>query len=160
MKYTIILLFIAFIAASCQEAETTEDATVSTDVQETEKTQETETEVHQTNVVTPEFWESFDTDVTIVFYYSKIESSPDAVHAFKDELLNGAEANGYEFHEYHTDENMGMVQVDDNIFFNLTEYLWNNEEGFVLLKNGGILHIPSAELGATTFNDKVVPFFQ
>lgn len=159
MKYTILLLLLAVIAVSCQEAETTEETPTETQIKEQETTPEVETEVHQTNVVTPEFWNSYETDVLIVFYYSKIESSPDAVHSFKEELLNGDEQYGYEFHEYHTDENMGMVQVDDNIFFNLTEYLWNNEEGFVLLKKGELLHIPSGELTADTYSDQVVPFF-
>ena len=160
MKYIIPFLFIALLVASCQEAENTEEVQTDHEVHGIEPAQETVADVHQTNVVTPEFWSSFDTDVTIVFYYSKIESSPEEVHGFKQQLINGADAHGYDFHEYHTDENMGMVQVDDNIFFNLTEYLWANDEGFVLLKKGDLVHIPSTELSEGTFEEKVVLFFQ
>lgn len=162
MKYTILILVFAVLLVACKEEPTTEEAKNDVEVNESEvtDTQESETSVEPTNVVTPEFWENFNTDVQIVFYYSKVESSPANVTDFKEQLLNGSEANGYNFHEYHTDENMGMVQVDDNVFFNLTEYLWNNDEGFVLLKKGALQHIPASELSESTFEDQVVPFFQ
>lgn len=160
MKYTTLLFASILFLVSCNDSAPAEEPSTQNQVKEVETVQETETEIHQTNVVTPEFWDSFETDITIVFYYSKIESSPETVHTFKEKLVNGAVSNGYDFHEYHTDENMGMVQVDDNIFFNLTEYLWNNNEGFVLLKKGALVHVPATELNATTFEDKVVPFFQ
>lgn len=162
MKYAILILSLMFFVIGCKEEQAAGETQDPADTNETEtpNTQEVDADIQQTNVVTPEFWENFDTDVQVVFYYSKIESSPEKVHAFKEKLLNGSEKYSYDFHEYHTDENMGMVQVDDNVFFNLTEYLWNNNEGFVLLKQGALLHIPASNLGETTFNDEVVPFFQ
>lgn len=162
MKYTVLLLIFAVVAVGCKDDTPTKEGEnhPATQLPQEEDQQEPDTEIQQTNVVTPEFWENFKTDVQVVFYYSKIESSPASVISFKEQLLNGSEASSYDFHEYHTDENMGMVQVDENVFFNLTEYLWNNDEGFVLLKKGALKHIPASELSETTFEDQVVPFFE
>jgi hypothetical protein len=148
------------LLASCQEEPTSMESSEQTEVQETETSNTTVEDVHQSNVVTPEFWSSFDTDVKMVFFYSKVEGASEQIQVIKQDLLLG-ETNGigYEFHEYHTDENMGMVMVDDNIFFNLTEYLWNNEQGFVLLKKGGLLHIPANEVNEQTFVEIIEPFF-
>ncbi|CAG5085771.1 hypothetical protein [Parvicella tangerina] len=158
----IFSLFLLFLV-SCQEEATTSEEKTQKEIPQNEVAQnseETPADFKQTNVVTPEFWDSYDTDVVMIFYYNKKESSGDKIHQVKEEVLNNEESLGYEFHEYYTDENMGMVQVDDNVFFNLTEYLWNNDEGFVLLKKGSLKHIPGAEVNETTFKDAVKPFFE
>ncbi|MCB9189083.1 MAG: hypothetical protein H6599_07350 [Flavobacteriales bacterium] len=160
MRYTTLLFLSTLFFASCKESESTEETTAHNEVQEVETVQNVEMEIHQTNVVTPEFWENFDTDVRVVFFYSKKESSSELIQKLKKEIVGGEEALNYVFHEYHTDDNMGMVQVDDNIFFNLTEYLWNNEEGFVLLRKGAILHIPASELNEQDgLGSQVADFF-
>lgn len=161
MKHTIPFIFSVLFLIGCQEEATTEETTETVTVEETQDIPETIEEVHQSNVVTPEFWEDYETDVRVVFFYSKVENSPPEISSVKKDLLLG-EANGeaYEFHEYHTDENMGMVQVDDNVFFNLTEYLWNNEQGFVLLKKGAILHIPAGEVDSDTGVGTIFSFFE
>lgn len=159
MKRTSLSVIIALtlLMTSCQE--TQEDVTPSENQNTTSEAQMVEDKPVQSNVVTPEFWENFDTDVRVVFFYSKKESSPEYIHKIKDEIIAGAEANGYVFHEYHTDENMGMVQVDDEVFFNLTEYLWNSDEGFVLLRQGALQHVPAAELSEEGIGSIVADFF-
>lgn len=164
MKYTILALFAVITITGCkgESSSTQDDPATQQEVKSVEVANESEvtTEITQTNVVTPEFWENFDTDVRVVFFYSKKESSSQLIQNIKKEIIGGEGSLNYVFHEYHTDDNMGMVQVDDNIFFNLTEYLWNSDEGFVLLRKGALLHIPASELnGEEGIGSKVSDFF-
>lgn len=159
MKKTILLLILGFFAMSCQEESSAEETNAPNEVNEKVPVVEPETEFQQTNVVTPEFWESFETDVRVVFFYSKKESSADLVHQVKEKVIEQEASLNYIFHEYHTDDNMGMVQVDDNVFFNLSEYLWNSDEGFVLLRKGAMLHVPASELPAEGLGSQVADFF-
>lgn len=151
-----LIIIGTFIWTSCKDQTQPAEETPQ-EVQVNE--QQPEETSHQSNVVTPEFWDNFDTDVRVVFFYSKKESSPEYIHKIKEEIKAASGNLGYTFHEYHTDENMGMVQVDDDVFFNLTEYLWNSDEGFVLLRKGALLHIPASQLSEEGIGSAVADFF-
>lgn len=99
----------------------------------------------QHDIVTPEFWTSFDTDLKVVYYYSKIDSMQTNLPKVKEATKIFCNTNNIAYHEYYTNDNMGLVQLNDSLFFDLTEYLTANSEGFLFLKKGMIENHPGAE---------------
>ena len=59
----------------------------------------------QTNVVTPEFWESFNTNLRVVYYYSKLDSLQIHLPLEKEFTKKYCEENNIAYHEYYTNDN-------------------------------------------------------
>ena len=114
----------------------------------------------QSNVVTPEFWESFSTDMKVVYFYSKIDSLQIHLPLEKEMTKSFCESNGIAYHEYYTNDNMGMVQLSDTLFFNLTENLIGSKEGFLFLKPGSIQNHGFTTLNPDKMGELLQSFFK
>jgi hypothetical protein len=114
----------------------------------------------QHNVVTPEFWESFETDMKVVYFYSKIDSLQIHLPLEKELAKSYCETNGIAYHEYYTNDNMGLVQLSDTLFFDLTDNLMKNKEGFLLLKKGKLKDLGFDGLNQTILQKELSTFFQ
>ncbi len=88
----------------------------------------------QNNVINISDWEIFETDIKMVFFYSKIDSLQQNQLEEKEICKTFCDANSIVYHEYYTNEDLGMVQLNDTMFFDLTECISSHEEGFLLLK--------------------------
>ncbi len=114
----------------------------------------------QTNVVTPEFWEAFDTDIQAVYFYSKIDSLQIHLPLEKELAKSFCEENGISYHEYYTNDNMGLVQLDDTLFFDLTDHLISNEEGFLFLKHGKMQDVADKSVNESFMDSSLTAFFK
>jgi hypothetical protein len=114
----------------------------------------------QHNVVTPEFWKSFETDMKVVYFYSKIDSLQIHLPLEKELAKSFCETNDVNYHEYYTNDNMGLVQLGDTMFFDLTNNIIANQEGFLLLKNGQMKDLSYDGLGQIELQEQLNTFFK
>ena len=114
----------------------------------------------QSNVVTPEFWESFSTDLKVVYFYSKIDSLQIHLPLEKELTKSFCETNGIAYHEYYTNDDMGMVQLSDSLFFDLTDHLIASKEGFLFLKPGSIQNHGFEKLSSDKMSELLNAFFE
>lgn len=113
----------------------------------------------QHNVVTPEFWEAFETDLKVVYFYSKIDSLQIHLPLEKELAKSFCNENNVDYHEYYTNDNMGMVQLGDSLFFDLTENLIANKEGFLLLQKGQMKNLNYEGLTQLKLQQELSDFF-
>lgn len=114
----------------------------------------------QQNVVTPEFWESFDTDLKVVYFYSKIDSLQIHLPLEKELAKSFCLEQNVDYHEYYTNDNMGLVQLGDSLFFDLTDNLMANQEGFLLLQNGQMKDLSYKGVTQEILLEKLTTFFK
>ncbi len=113
----------------------------------------------QNNVITPEFWESFETQKKVVYFYSKIDSLQIHLPLEKELAKSYCASNNISYHEYYTNDNMGLVQLDDSLFFDLTDNLTLNKEGFLLLKQGKLKDVSYEGLNQVLLQEQLSSFF-
>lgn len=114
----------------------------------------------QNNVVTPEFWEAFETDLKVVYFYSKIDSLQIHLPLEKELAKSFCNENNIDYHEYYTNDNMGLVQLGDSLFFDLTDNLMANKEGFLLLQKGEINDLNYEGITQLSLQEALTTFFK
>lgn len=115
---------------------------------------------HQQNVVTPEFWEQFETDLRVVYFYSKIDSLQIHLPLEKELAKSFCDENNIDYHEYYTNDNMGLVQLGDTLFFDLTDNIIANEEGFLLLQKGDLKDLDYSQIDQESLSEELTSFFK
>jgi len=84
------------------------------------------------NVVTPEHWENFDTDIEMAILFYKGDSLVDFERRVVDGLKE--EFSSLEFHEFYSDDNIAQVFINDTLAFDISNFMMEKSYGFVLLK--------------------------
>jgi hypothetical protein len=115
---------------------------------------------HQQNVVTPEFWGEFETDLRVVYFYSKIDSLQIHLPLEKELAKSFCDENSIDYHEYYTNDNMGLVQLGDTLFFDLTDNIIANEEGFLLLQKGDMKDLDYSQIDQESLSEELTSFFK
>lgn len=85
-------------------------------------------------VVTPEFWENFATDISMVVFFTGKEDLSD----HQDEILSSVEEQvsfiGVGYHQVFSSDSSSFVFLNDSLMFDFTEYKHQFSEGYFLLK--------------------------
>ena len=84
------------------------------------------------NVVTPEHWENFDTDIEMAILFYKGDSLLDSERIIVDGLKK--EFSTLEFHEFYSDDKIAQVFINDTLAFDISNFIMEKSFGFVLLK--------------------------
>ena len=84
------------------------------------------------NVVSPEFWENFDTNIEMAILFYKDDSLTQTERTTFSDLRE--EFPSLEFHEFYTDDKIAQVFINDTLAFDITSFLIQNESGLVLIK--------------------------
>ena len=95
-----------------------------------------------TNLYTPELWERANIDQNTLYFFSRDEELTQDQEANIKIVREFAEANGINYHGYYTNDDLGLVALNDSLFFNLSIYLKTDPNGLVCLKKNEVKYIP------------------
>ena len=109
------------------------------------------------NVVTQEFWDQFDTDINGIVYFSKKDSTFEN-HGFTLSSIQ-EKADGVTLYKFYTNDNYAQLYLNDSLAFDMTPFLLEYEEGFVLLKPHFIPTFVSSDEDEKRLIDEIVTFF-
>jgi len=145
-----------FIASCGAESKTVEDIIVLPD-NEIVLEQEVEQIEQPSNVVTPEHWENFDTDIELTIMFYKGDSLMD----FERNIVDGLkeEFSTLDFHEFYTDDNIAQVFINDTLAFDISNFIMEKSYGFVLLKPGIAPHYEFLDDSLMTLKDNFHEFY-
>ncbi len=130
-----VLLPILFLIG-CAPASEDKEADVDQQVQIVEVEEELTPIEKPLNIVTPEFWSSFDSDIQAVVFFASEDSLP----MVEEELVFSIEENvtlpGVEYHQIYSSDSASVVFLNDTLMFDYTEYKNQYAKGYFLLKQG------------------------
>ncbi len=95
-----------------------------------------------TNLYTPELWKAANIDQNTVYFFSRDEELSEDQEANIKIVREFAEANDINYHGYYTNDDLGLVALNDSLFFNLSLYLKTDPNGLVCLKKNEVKYIP------------------
>jgi len=160
----LIIAFSALAFVSCGSSETEEKKEEVIEEEVVIVTDNNENEVETTiiktpsSVVTQEHWEQFQTDIKGVIYFTKTDSTfsenENLVASIKDKL------KGVANYKMYTNDNYAQLFLNDTLAFDISPFLLEHENGFVLLKPQSIPTYQSVDEDEKVVIENVISFFK
>jgi len=138
MKRIVYILCVTFLFSSCSNEKVTSSIEGAKEIKGDSiavvqsEIVDTVVKASEQLVVTPEYWESFETEISaIIFFYQGEILAP-----FEAKIVEGLkkEYNDLPFYELYTNDDYAQVFLNDTLAFDISEYLLDKRYGFVLLK--------------------------
>lgn len=163
----LIIAFCALALVSCGSTESEDKNDKKEEILEEEVvivTENNENEIDTTTIKTPssvvtqEHWEHFQTDIKGVIYFTKTDSTfsenQNLVATIKDKL------KGIANYKMYTNDNYAQIFLNDTLAFDISPFLLEHKNGFVLLKPQSIPTYQSVDEDEKVVIENVISFFK